>query len=543
VKLPLVAVAALTSVSLWLCTATLCAAVLVPDDGPSPTPASSGGASSERRSAVSGTVWFDANANGKPDAAERAVRNIQVDLEGPNGYRESRKTLENGSYEFAQLGAGSYKLSVHIPAGFGLSLGESGKEVQLDGRTALKNADFGLARAEMLPSPVATATPAATAGETPRPAPPLAPPVSAPATNGSTGLPGVGYSPPFPRQPTSTAQPTSTLVPTPTAIPPTSTPEPTPTETPTPTPTRTPSALEGQQAAAERARAALESVGTPRFGSKVSGDDVMLDVPFRTALDGSEYSDTNSGTAALAMALEAYGDAVSTADLRALANTLTRNYDTGTPPRLEVLVRVAEQGGLRGLGLNQGVRLAVWTPDGVRDRLRAGYPVLTQIKPDDAAGDGELGHERFVLIVGLKDANLIYHDPAYPDTRGEARRLPLAQLVRAWSNGPNSAQAAALSIGQGEVGLLAPPEVLARAQTAPERPPEARDVPTPEPKQSLFGLAKAPAPLNEVSDASGAAADGPGAASGPFQIHPLLLGFWLVAGAILIRVVAGLVLD
>jgi hypothetical protein len=561
-KLPLTIATILASVGLLLGASTLWAAVLVPDDGPVPTPRTSSGSSSggnngsssDRRAVLSGTVWFDANVNGRPDTAERAVRNIQIDLEGPNAYRESRKTVENGTYEFAQLAAGTYKLTIHLPAGFGLSLGESGKAFMVDGRSTIKDADFGIARADQLPSPsanvtaIATGPSAATVTDPPAPrsAPPIVPIATAPAVPpaGSSVLPGVGFSPPAPRQVTPTNQPTGTSIPTETPVPVTPTPDPTPSDTPTATPTRTPSAIDGQQAAAERARAGLESAGNPRTGSVASGDDVMLDVPFRSALDGSEYADTNSGTAALAMAIEAYGDSVTTADLRALSNTLTRNYDVGTPPRLEVLVRVAEQAGLRGLGLNQGVRLAVWTADGVRERLRSGYPVLTQIRPDNANGDGELGRERFVLIIGLKDNSFVYHDPAYPDTQGQALRMPLAQLNRAWSNSPNSAQAAALALGPAEVGLLAGADVLTLAQQAPDRPPIVREVPTPAPPAPAFGFsASPPVPSPEAIDQYGTPIELTAPSAGSLPFHPLLLSFWLVAGAVLIRVVGGLVLD
>src|SRR6185295_17985634 len=120
---------------------------------------------------------------------------------------------------------------------------------------------------------------------------------------------------------------------------------------------------EGLQVAAERARSALSAPVAPHLGSTREGQNVLLDVPFRSALDGSDYADTNSGTAAVAMALEAYGFNVPTADLRALANTLTRTYDVSQPPRIDTLVRVGEQVGLRGLGLFQGVRFTVWNVD------------------------------------------------------------------------------------------------------------------------------------------------------------------------------------
>src|SRR5204862_4357694 len=79
------------------------------------------------RASLSGTVYFDANVNGRPDPQERAIRNVQLDLVG-QGYRESRKSGENGAYEFNNLVAGQYVLSIKLPSGYGLSAGENDKQ-------------------------------------------------------------------------------------------------------------------------------------------------------------------------------------------------------------------------------------------------------------------------------------------------------------------------------------------------------------------------------------------------------------------------------
>jgi hypothetical protein len=299
--------------------------------------------------------------------------------------------------------------------------------------------------------------------------------------------------------------------------------------------------------AAERARSALSAPVAPHLGSTRDGQNVLLDVPFRSALDGSDYADTNSGTAAVAMALEAYGFNVPTADLRALANTLTRTYDVSQPPRIDTLVRVGEQVGLRGLGLFQGVRFTVWSVDNVKDRVRAGYPVLTQIRLDGPPADGELGRERFVLIVGIQDENLVYHDPAYPGQQGAARTMPASGLLKAWVNSPGSSQAAAFALSPTELGLFATRDQLVAAQVQPEKQPtpETRDVPTPGPGQLLGPLAQLipVSPTDSVPAAAAAAAADSGLPFHPPQLHPMLFLFCVVGGVVLLKVVASLIFD
>jgi hypothetical protein len=264
----------------------------------------------------------------------------------------------------------------------------------------------------------------------------------------------------------------------------------------------------------------------------------MLDVPFRSALDGSEYADTNSGVASVGMALEAFGFSAATADLRALANTLSRNYDVGQPPRIDMLVRLGEQAGLRGSGLLEGMRLKTWTLDEIREQVRNGRPVLTMIQPDDASGDGEQGRERFVLIVGMRDGALIYHDPSFPDGRGAKRVLPNTALLKAWAAGPAPSQAAGLGLGQSELGLFAPLDQLVLAQQPPAPLPVAREVPTASARERLSPLAQlVPVNVDEPQ---------PDPATQPWwsvPIHPLLLAFWLVAAVVLFKVVSKLVFN
>jgi hypothetical protein len=545
----------------------------------------------DRKGSVSGTAYFDANANGHPDPQERAVRNIEISLDGPD-YHETRKTLDNGSYEFSELAAGKYTIGIKLPNGYGLSDAPTGDQtpdgkitLNVDGKTALISVNFGIARADQIPPSLRSPTgglPPTPSSSTPIPLISSPPSSSAPSLGGAplptvrptdvpptaSSLPGsaTGSSGAAARlvptapgaQPTDSPAgsaaspsggpsasgassgssrqaggPTVTNVPT-TA--PTATTEPTTTSTPTmtPTPTRTPLAVDVQQAGAERAKAGLASLTMPRTASTREGDDALLDVPFRSAIDGSFYADTNSGSAAIGMVLESYGFSVPTADLRALANTLDRAYDVSQPPTLAYLVRVAEQAGLRSIGQYQGSRPAVWTADDVRARIRAGYPVVTMILPTDAGSDSPPA-ARFVVVVGVKGSDIIYHDPMYPDERGARRVVSGEALTRAWANGPNPSEAAGFALGPGELGLFAPVDRLMAAQQSGAS--DARPAAT----AATASTAAAPAPqLRPVENTAPPASDSD---SGGFPFHPLLLAFWLTAAVVLFKVVSKLVTE
>ena len=61
-------------------------------------------------------VWLDGNANGVQDAGEPGISDVTVTLTGPGGPRTTT-TDASGFYQFTQLVAGSYAVTVTTPAG------------------------------------------------------------------------------------------------------------------------------------------------------------------------------------------------------------------------------------------------------------------------------------------------------------------------------------------------------------------------------------------------------------------------------------------
>jgi hypothetical protein len=523
------------------------------------------------RSTIAGLIYFDANGNNRPDSGERVIVNFDVKIE-QDGAELVVKTNDKGFFQVDNLPAGTYLVTPQSPPGFGTSGTAYDREVALDGKNSRRDVDFGIMRGGLAktptpgialpappvaapprtPTPLPTIPPVAIVTPIPTPAPaapesaspPLAGPSGGPAT-GSTGSASgssAASSAAVARQ-QPVAAPTDTPVPvamaTATNLP-----------TSTPAPTRTPSAMDGQLAASERARAALGSPGEPRLNSAKGADAVLLDVTFRTAQDGSEYSDTNSGVAALAMAMDSYGFSVPTADLRSLANELDRNYDVGEQPRIDLLSRVGQTAGLRSVGLYQGARLALWTADGVREKLRSGYPVLTMLRPPNPAGPAEADREHYVLFIGYEGPDLIYHDPTYADEAGARRRIPSELLLQSWMDSPYSSRAAGLALGRSELGLFAAPADLKAAARSPELAlgltPVAPPTSVAVAPASLPGLVPdADLPLKAVVEAPAPSPD-PAVSGGAFglpPLHPLMLAFFGVAALVAAKVVAGLIFE
>ena len=364
---------------------------------------------------------------------------------------------------------------------------------------------------------------------TPTPLPTMPPaPVAAPGTASGTA-PGNGSVVPPPGNGQPGQAPTPGLSPdflTPAPLPP----EGLPPEGPPPDveegapPVGEPPTQREQVLAAERALVALATGGQPRTGSVARGNQIQLDVPWRSQLDNTAYAGTNSGPASLASSLGAYGIDVAVPDLRALMNGLDSNYSPGSQPRVETIARVAERGGLNVLDLYRGPRFNEWTVEQVRESLRRGYPVVTLVQGAVLPGGTPPGaaRERFVTIIGMDGEELIYHDPAYPDEgAGAARRITPRTLEQAWLAASTPRLGMALAQGPDARGLLD----VARGQPEP-----GQLVGTPSPSPDL--TATVPVVATIAPPAPPAAPDNPWG----LPVHPVLIVFWVVLVLLLLAI-------
>lgn len=172
---------------------------------------------------------------------------------------------------------------------------------------------------------------------------------------------------------------------------------------------------------------------------------VQLTVPWRTQLDGSISASANCGPASIAMVLEGFGVAVPISQTRALATRFMGIFSPWTGTTLESLRHVAETYGLVGLDLHEGGRYKRWTLDDVRRHLRAGHPVIPQLKYRLMPGRewSWAAFDHYVVLTGMDGDDFVFNDPA-----GNAgSKISAQQLLRAWT--ASDAPGAALAIARG----------------------------------------------------------------------------------------------
>jgi hypothetical protein len=172
---------------------------------------------------------------------------------------------------------------------------------------------------------------------------------------------------------------------------------------------------------------------------------VGLTVPYRTQLDGSAAAGANCGPASLGMIFDSYGISAPTATLRARAHGFQGTAGPDTGFLLEVLQKVAESYGLEGQDLLENGRYRRWTLDDVRRHLRAGHPVVPQLRYRLMPGREWAGvnYDHYLVLTGVDGEDFLFNDPIPWSGKGQGR-ITAAQLLRAWSN--SDAPMAALAI-------------------------------------------------------------------------------------------------
>jgi hypothetical protein len=85
--------------------------------------------------AIGDYVWSDLNGNGAQDPGEPGFAGAQVTLNGPGGL-QSTTTDANGSYQFSNLRAGTYTLTVMLPAGYQFATSPVGTDPAVDSNSS-----------------------------------------------------------------------------------------------------------------------------------------------------------------------------------------------------------------------------------------------------------------------------------------------------------------------------------------------------------------------------------------------------------------------
>jgi uncharacterized protein YvpB len=265
----------------------------------------------------------------------------------------------------------------------------------------------------------------------------------------------------------------------------------------------------------------------------VDGSRLLLEVPIRSQYDGTEYQNSNCGPTSLAMVLDAFGVTAQTYKLRNLTNLMQGNFEVEDGTSLWDLSSIAQEAGLRVLGLNGPGGYHRWTTAELRDEVRHGHPVVTLVKmrdlPDHAASQSASDH--YVVVVGLDGENLLINDPAMPARLGYRRPISPADLEAAWADSsmPRHGAAFAATENVHELDLPDPVATPSPASTPgvdPNPPPPVLDT-------ALTPTSDVPnAPTAEEAAVSPrAAADGASAASGLAAVTPGARDDWRLARA------------
>ena len=212
---------------------------------------------------------------------------------------------------------------------------------------------------------------------------------------------------------------------------------------------------------------------------------IILNIPFRSQFDGSYYAGANCGPATMGMILEGFGQPVSTAETRALANKLAGS-DAWDGVYIYNLAGIPEHYGLQLEGLYQGSGYHTWTADDIRQHIRKGHVVVPEVRYRFLPGHegAQVWDDHYIAIFGLIGDSFVYHDSAFQDGAGAYRTISESQLKIAMgrSDFPNAAFA------------VVPP---------PPPPPTPSPIPSPTPTLSAPGYGELmPAEAPPISEAA-----------------------------------------
>jgi hypothetical protein len=143
--------------------------------------------------------------------------------------------------------------------------------------------------------------------------------------------------------------------------------------------------------------------------------DIRVNAPYRSQLDGSDYASANCGPTTLGMALEAFGINVAPPELRTevLNAEDFPTYDDDAGSYIWALARVAQQHGLKTVGLYDGESLHRWSIEEVRATVQGGDPVIVQVRYKNLPrreGSAYWG-DHYILVTGLVGDRFLYNDP------------------------------------------------------------------------------------------------------------------------------------
>ena len=173
--------------------------------------------------------------------------------------------------------------------------------------------------------------------------------------------------------------------------------------------------------------------------SSVPADQLVLDIPYRSQLNGTRYAQANCGPASLEMVLAYYGTDASLWDVRVRAMQAQGSwtdseggYSDSYGVFVHYLASTAETYGLRVEGLwNKEAghidSLHQWQAGDLRRVLRAGHPAIVETGyrwlPGREASRTTVDH--YIVVHGLVGDQFVYSDPM--DRQGGGPNLLISE--------------------------------------------------------------------------------------------------------------------
>jgi LysM repeat protein len=158
-----------------------------------------------------------------------------------------------------------------------------------------------------------------------------------------------------------------------------------------------------------------------------------LVVPYRSQLDGTPWAGANCGPTALGMGLASLGINVSSTELRRQVLSSQGMWGNNVGTLMDALARVASSHGAQPIGLFDASGIAKWSLEDIREQLRAGRPVIVQVRFRALPGRAGVRYfaDHYIILTGLSGESFLYNDPLDSDGPGANRLLTGAQLASA----------------------------------------------------------------------------------------------------------------
>jgi hypothetical protein len=186
--------------------------------------------------------------------------------------------------------------------------------------------------------------------------------------------------------------------------------------------------------------------------------DLLLTVPYRTQIDGTDFASANCGPTALGMVLERYGIDIAPKTLRGQVLEAQENDrdDDDAGSFIWSLDDVARSYGLKTFGLYEadGSTLRHWSIDDVRNELRHNNPVVVQVRYRylPRRQESEYYGDHYVVITGLMGDSFLYNDPIWGPGENEGpgwdRLMTAADLTKAMNASDGKYAYAAFAVGR-----------------------------------------------------------------------------------------------